>query len=165
MWRNCLLLCLLFSSFPLWSQNPIDSTLTPLFFLRTRPGLPPDSLVQPEYKGKRNTYFTLFISKADEKGYAGYRYKEIRYLAYKNRIHSADVRFEYTEDYKTFVDVLRYHYGEAEQPDPYRPYYYWYKPDVFISFEEDIISGTIQVRVVSRSVQAQFEKDHPELME
>lgn len=143
-----------------------QDTLPPkIFFLQTRPGDPPDSIFRKEFTGKSAKYFQAWKSQEEIQKYGSFLFRNIKYLSYKNRIHSIQVHLEYSEMNTSIQDLLKFHYGEPVKPDLYRPFMYWYTPDYFISYEDDILADKIEIRIVSLSVQAQFEKDHPEEME
>lgn len=146
-------------------QLQAQDSIPHIFFLKTKPGLPPDSIFRKEYKGKFQKNFQQYTSAEEVQGYGSYRFKRVQYLVYKNRIHSIITLLDYSESNTTIQDLLKMEYGEPVQPDGYRPYMYWYTPHYFISYEDDIVSDRIEIRVVSRSVQQQFEEEHPELME
>jgi hypothetical protein len=157
-------LLLFFSYSSFLSLNGQSNSIKP-FFLNTRPGDPPDSIFRSLFVGKHAKYFQEWKSQEENQKYQNYRFRKVRYLAYKNQIHSIIVRMDYTDFNKGFLDLLVAKLGEATKPDSYRPIYFWKTQDSFLSYEEDIVGDLIEVRVVSLAVQKQFEEENPEAIE
>lgn len=134
-------------------------------FLTVRPGDPPDSIFRSQYVGKTARYFQEWKSQEENQRYQQFRYRKVRYLAYKNQIHSVIFRLDFTDSNKEFLNLLTREFGEGKRTDLYRTILYWDTPEYFISYEEDIIGDLIEVRVVSQSVQQKFEAENPEALE
>jgi len=158
----CLLLFFFYSS--VLSLNGQSNSIKP-FFLNTRPGDPPDSIFRSMFVGKHAKYFQEWKSQEENQKYQNYRFRKVRYIAYKNQIHSIIVRMDYTDFNKGFLDLLVAKLGEATKPDSYRPIFFWKNQESFFSYEEDIVGDLIEIRVVSLAVQKQFEEENPEAIE
>lgn len=134
-------------------------------FLTVRPGDPPDSIFRSQYVGKTARYFQEWKSQEENQRYQQFRYRKVRYLAYKNQIHSVIIRMDFTDSNKEFLTLLTREFGEGKRTDLYRTILYWDTPEYFVSYEEDIIGDLIEVRVVSQTVQQLFETENPEALE
>jgi hypothetical protein len=145
-----------------WAQK----NLPPIpFFLKVRPGDPPDSIFRNQYIGKNSHYFQEWKSQEEIQKYQNFKFKSVRYLSYKNQIHSIVVKMDYTDFNKGMFPLLTSAYGEPSKADLYSTIHYWKTPDYFVSYEEDIVGDVIEIRVVAMSIQQQFEEENPEAME
>jgi hypothetical protein len=116
-----------------------------------------DSLSGKLFKGKRMKK-DIYVLEKQSLALGQAKLSGVQYLFYKNKLHSIVLQAGNAKESENLLAFLEFFYGPGLK-EGFSPLYKWKGKKVEMIYEQNILTKTCEVMIISKAMQEKFEKD------
>lgn len=116
-----------------------------------------DSLPSKQFKGKRIKK-DIYVLEKQSLALGQAKLSGVQYLFYKNKLHSIVLQAGNAKESENLLSFLEFFYGPGLK-EGFSPLYTWKGKKVEMIYEQNVLTKTCEVIIISKAMQEKFEKD------